>query len=428
MYLKDMISDTGSYQPPRQLRRRDRESLSKHREALTRSIALTDGFDAPTTEAPTVWNATGIEGVEGRDYDVSISGYQNYVNEMEMMLSGQDDASVAPPQPYYPEREDGVALSVRGSEMGGHVRGRNASMLGGVDNSREVSSRRTRVELVEHRVVEDGPERTISLWREQVAESTSMEDLRKSSQEAAPRRICSNDSHTGRHVSNRSGGRSSGSGSAGHGKNTSKDSGADGYERTEYMISYQRPSRQSDASRRLYAPSLQHSGSPSGRRRSNTSLKPSVQRSGSTDPMSPMAKNMPGQPFEQRTEYMVSYLHTPPHSQGSESRSSSKRNAYPLPHSPVHTRAYVPMDAIPTGSAVKSTTTSPVELILSSCEPSLLHIAPVVSELGILKVEHLRAMARMNEETRDRELKCHALMRGVTVMEWAILIDKLQSL
>jgi hypothetical protein len=34
----------------------------------------------------------------------------------------------------------------------------------------------------------------------------------------------------------------------------------------------------------------------------------------------------------------------------------------------------------------------------------------------------------MNEETRDRELKGQALMRGVTVMEWAILIDKLQCL
>ncbi len=58
----------------------------------------------------------------------------------------------------------------------------------------------------------------------------------------------------------------------------------------------------------------------------------------------------------------------------------------------------------------------------------MLHIAPVMTELGIVKVEHLRAMARMDPETRDRELKGHALMSGVSVMEWAILIDKLQSL
>lgn len=67
-------------------------------------------------------------------------------------------------------------------------------------------------------------------------------------------------------------------------------------------------------------------------------------------------------------------------------------------------------------------------MILASCEPSLLHVAHAINELGIRKVEHLRAMARMDPETRDRELKGPALMRGVTVMEWAILIDKLQSI
>lgn len=69
-----------------------------------------------------------------------------------------------------------------------------------------------------------------------------------------------------------------------------------------------------------------------------------------------------------------------------------------------------------------------VELILASCEPPLSHIAPALSDLGILKVEHLRAMARMSEETRNRELRGPALKSGVTLMEWAILLDKLQSL
>ena len=86
------------------------------------------------------------------------------------------------------------------------------------------------------------------------------------------------------------------------------------------------------------------------------------------------------------------------------------------------------MERVETPSLMKGVSTSPVELVLATCEPSLLHIAPVLSDLGILKLEHLRAMARMSEETRDRELKGIALLRGVTVMEWAILLDKLQTL
>ena len=76
----------------------------------------------------------------------------------------------------------------------------------------------------------------------------------------------------------------------------------------------------------------------------------------------------------------------------------------------------------------KVTTSSSVELILSDCEPSLLHIAPILSSLGIYKLEHLRAMNRLSEETRDKEVKEQALRRGVTVMEWAILLDKLQTI
>ena len=40
----------------------------------------------------------------------------------------------------------------------------------------------------------------------------------------------------------------------------------------------------------------------------------------------------------------------------------------------------------------------------------------------------MTALARMREETRDREVKEEALKKGVTIVEWAILIDKLQSL
>ncbi|KAI0715643.1 hypothetical protein C8T65DRAFT_738508 [Cerioporus squamosus] len=71
------------------------------------------------------------------------------------------------------------------------------------------------------------------------------------------------------------------------------------------------------------------------------------------------------------------------------------------------------------GSSLEATSTSSVEIILSPCDPgpSLLHIAPVLYELGIKRVDHLRAVARLSEEMRDREVKEQALKRVVTVVE-----------
>ena len=70
---------------------------------------------------------------------------------------------------------------------------------------------------------------------------------------------------------------------------------------------------------------------------------------------------------------------------------------------------------------------SSVEGVLASCRPSLLHLAPVLYNLGIRRQEHLRAFARLREETRDREMKEEMLKQGVTLLEWAILVDKLQE-
>jgi hypothetical protein len=77
---------------------------------------------------------------------------------------------------------------------------------------------------------------------------------------------------------------------------------------------------------------------------------------------------------------------------------------------------------------IRSTSTSSVEVVLASCQPTLLHIAPALASLGIRREEHLRALVRLREDTRDRELKEEVLKKGVTVLEWAILMDKLQSL
>ncbi|KAG6370561.1 hypothetical protein JVT61DRAFT_11355 [Boletus reticuloceps] len=75
----------------------------------------------------------------------------------------------------------------------------------------------------------------------------------------------------------------------------------------------------------------------------------------------------------------------------------------------------------------RSSSTSSIEGVLASCEPSLVHIAPALSSLGIRHQEHLRAFARLRVETRDREMKEEMLKQGVTLLEWAILVDKLQE-
>lgn len=129
---------------------------------------------------------------------------------------------------------------------------------------------------------------------------------------------------------------------------------------------------------------------------------------------------------------MVTYPNTPPHSQGSLPSSASPRGQMVVRNnsgsSPRPSRTYVPIDNLEQASVVKSTSTSSVELILADCEPSLIHIAPALGALGITRLEHLRAINRLSDETRDKEVKEEALRQGVTVMEWAILVDKLQTL
>jgi hypothetical protein len=53
---------------------------------------------------------------------------------------------------------------------------------------------------------------------------------------------------------------------------------------------------------------------------------------------------------------------------------------------------------------------------------------PTLQSLGIRRVEHLRAVANLTPATRDREIREDALRMGVTVMEWAIFVDKIFSL
>ena len=73
--------------------------------------------------------------------------------------------------------------------------------------------------------------------------------------------------------------------------------------------------------------------------------------------------------------------------------------------------------------------------MLSSCQLHV-HLLSILTwkkrdkfgELRVRRSEHMTALARMREVTRDREVKEEAVRKGVTIAEWAILIDKLQSL
>ena len=140
------------------------------------SIALDDNFDAVTTEVPTEWNAPYRE----LEYEESISGYQNYVNEIERKMSSEDELHRQEicerrPAPLSSARTNGYVYRNE-SELGSKAGGRSArKSLGAgepVQNARKVSGRRGKIEVFEEKVMHDGPERTISLWRERVAESS----------------------------------------------------------------------------------------------------------------------------------------------------------------------------------------------------------------------------------------------------------------
>ncbi|KIM40930.1 hypothetical protein M413DRAFT_28042 [Hebeloma cylindrosporum] len=94
-----------------------------------------------------------------------------------------------------------------------------------------------------------------------------------------------------------------------------------------------------------------------------------------------------------------------------------------LPDPPFH-----PTRSGSTISSIKSEATIQFESFLASCEPSLVHVAPLLRRLGIRRVGHLKAIARLTPPTRDREVKEDAFRQGMTVMEWAILVDKISTL
>ncbi|KAI0754810.1 hypothetical protein C8Q80DRAFT_391255 [Daedaleopsis nitida] len=548
MYLSDIASE-GFYSPSRGTRNgpgstRDVDSIaggqaprrsshayhdhaSPSSPAPPTSIPLDDSFDAYTTEVPTEW-AVGDRHAE-YERDESVSGYRNYVTEMERMLSGQmenaariqerqdgyrahgqqdqdydrlphrgdpeleEEQSQAVPHTRTharPERslrrsEASVSESARGSSRSrlGDARRRGVGqqplaasmqapksqpsplppMSPPPDNARQVRGKKGQVELVEQRILEDTPARTISIWRERVAQSVSGsgsafdDELRSETDSHAHahahtprqghggglghRRVLSgsvaSDARLRRMVSEHTRYPSPlDGGGLRNGSVRGTDNGKAGrasYERSEYMVSYQQATK--GGLSQTLSPRSEAGSAAAFSRDLRTPSSPTLSRVYERTPPSPtLRRHVPRKSLD-RNEYMMTYPQTPPRS-GSQASSAGPA---PLPKGTNGGGNGIGQGASPRsprqnsfredgGSVLRATSTSSVEIILSSCDPSLLHIAPALYELGIKRVDHLRAIARLSEETRDREVKEQALKRGVTVVEWAIFLDRLQSL
>ncbi|TFK90541.1 hypothetical protein K466DRAFT_583654 [Polyporus arcularius HHB13444] len=443
------------------------------------SIPLDDNFDAYTSEVPTEW-VVGDRRAEN-DRDESVSGYRNYVEEMERMLSGQmENAARAQERQRQQQRVHqeqtltqmqthdqhptlrrssvSVSEAVRGSPTRMTRRSLGSSMpppqplppLPPPENARQVSGKKGQIELVQQRILEDTPLRTISLWRERVAQSSAGgsvygqgHDVRSEAdgpprahahghghrrvasvpvaQDARLRRVVAD--HARYASSFDGGGAKHGNGSV-RGTDNGK-AGRASYERSEYMVSYQQATK--GMPKPLFSPRSESAALPE-ELKTPSSL--TVSKKYDRAPPSPTLRRHFPRKSQDRSDFMITYPQTPPHT-GSQASSASPK-PYGLnigngvtPMSPVHGSFREIQEG---GSSQRVTSTSSVEIILSSCDPSLLHIAPILYELGIKRVDHLRAVARLSEATRNREVKEQALKRGVTVVEWAIFLDKLQSL
>ncbi|KAK7048837.1 hypothetical protein R3P38DRAFT_2871639 [Favolaschia claudopus] len=238
-------------------------------------------------------------------------------------------------------------------------------------------------EIVGHRVLEEGPERTVSIstWREQAIQEADSDDAMSvyfvnpddfAPAELGPTVTVEILPHSrSRSVSKRIGyGRDESVRSTGKRQSPAKDNPVH-FDRTGVMMSSQR-------------------GEMKAYRSLSKAVSPSPARSSDPQTSTPRGSGT-----------LIQNSHTPPfHAKkfNSESTISSFHLAPTL------------------------------DDILISCEPSLLHISPVLHKVGIFGVEHLKAVGKLSNDTRNKEVKEEVLKLGVTVIEWAMLLDRLQSL
>ncbi|KAI0260232.1 hypothetical protein BC834DRAFT_973612 [Gloeopeniophorella convolvens] len=284
--------------------------------------------------------------------------------------SGSPSRSLVNPDPRSPQRR-GAGLPSKARSVAGDRAPRGAAPsapmpMPPMPPAKGPAAGRT--DLVEKKVLEDGPERTISVWRENVANrSSEAGDLDTEGRSDV-------DSHAGR-----------------------RRVSAESRRRVESLAS------------------ASVKGKESRRGRESIDL-------GTEGPLSPLQRSFSNASTTQRP-------HPQPINTAVPMTPSKSQRRAPLSPSALGPRKTEYSASISDStSQTRVALTVSLETVLGSCQPSLLHLLPVLEELGFRRPEHMTALIRMREETRDREVKEEALKKGITVVEWAIFIDKLQSL
>ncbi|KAG5642541.1 hypothetical protein DXG03_002579 [Asterophora parasitica] len=308
--------------------------------------------------------------------------------------------------------------------------GGGAVVVGGGDQSRagtEVTPRaRQSFEIVDRRVLEDGPERTvtISTWREQVAD------------EADQRANMDVYYLDARDYATQAGG-------SGGSREEGDDAGGGGEGEDDYDSHKMRRMRSLPAPPK---PLAEDGESNMGSIRTITD-----EESEETDPA---IKTPPRTPRRDpsRSRHDINARSPPPRVPGNGAAIPPRRATTPIhrdrdrtSHTPLRSStpnrdrtpyqgardslpSFHPTQSGSTISTINSASAVAFDDILASCEPPLLHIAPVLARLGIVNEGHLRAVGRLSDETRDKQVREEALKQGVTLMEWAILLDKLRTI
>ncbi|KAG6856352.1 hypothetical protein H0H87_005339 [Tephrocybe sp. NHM501043] len=399
--------------------------------------------------------------------------YGRYINELERKFGESPDLTLSPTRnrkdmggpnghAFEVPENSSNAMNVGNSRIGLPTRLGSVARPGVAASAAGPRARQS-FEIVDRRVLEDGPERTvtISTWREQVADeaddhanmdvyyldehayAAEMEETVHGDNEEADR-----DGDEATSVAGTDGPRVSRTRSLPP-TPSQDDTGSDpGSIRT---ITDEASESMPASMRRKASPTTTHESSKRSRSPQRRSSGTSGSQPGVWHPTPPQTPPRPSR--NPALDIQRSLSPSPHHTYGpgssglgsknSPARSTVTRSAdhmrpynHPTPRSSTPNRTYGrdsgpsfhPTQSGSTISTIKSASTIALESILESCEPSLLHVAPALARLGILNDGHLRAIARLSGETRDRELRDTALKQGITVMEWAILLDKLQEL
>lgn len=334
-------------------------------------LPIRDDFDAITVADKSVLNRSGWKDETGSAYDAFEYMTRHRSAPKETRARSNSDMTFQKSQEG--RRPSGVKPMTleRGSDTGRKRSGTTPKLV--------------QMELVEERILEDGPTRTISVWREQVATDTAKERV--------PQIHVPGPTNVKRH------------------RRTQSDAG-DG-QATGIPVSARLTDGREIINRARNMSSVRGGGLALASTRDLTLVQPI--------PNSPLKKSFNAQSDASLLE--------PAPQQSPRKASRTLTGGSIRANSPVLSRKQGRMQATGGGSlSGTSSGASTLELLLASCQPSLLHLTEPLQDLGIQREEHLRALAKMHEETRDREVKEEALKRGVTVVEWAIFLDKLKAL